>query len=202
MKLFLIRHGESENNKGRLYSGQCNPKLTELGKRQAESIRPILEKVDFDAVYSSDLVRARETCSIALPNAEPIITEKIREFSIGSLESQPYYIPKGDNDGLYIELLKNRKAFDYSPYGGENIDDVIARFNKFLKEIETKSYENVAAFCHAGLITAVVCNILGALFDRDAVHCPNCAIVVLEFDGERWRLLVWNYGAELGEGKE
>ena len=76
MKLFLIRHGESENNFNKLYSGQCNPKLTELGKRQAESIRPILEKVDFDAVYSSDLVRARETCGIALPDAEPIEPKK------------------------------------------------------------------------------------------------------------------------------
>ena len=202
MKLFLIRHGESENNFNKLYSGQCNPKLTELGRRQAESIRPILEKVDFDAVYSSDLVRARETCSIALPNAEPIVTEKIREIAIGSLESQPYYLPKSDNDEFYIELLKNRNAFDYSPYGGENIDDVMLRFNEFLKELEEKRYENVAAFCHAGLITIVVCDILGALFDRDAVHCPNCAIVVLEFNGEKWRLLVWNYGAELGEGKE
>ena len=98
--------------------------------------------------------------------------------------------------------MKNRNAFDYSPYGGENIEDVMLRFNEFLKELEEKRYENVAAFCHAGLITIVVCDILGALFDRDAVHCPNCAIVVLEFDGERWRLLVWNYGAELGEGSE
>ena len=202
MKLFLIRHGESENNLYRLYSGQCNPKLTKLGREQAIAIRPILEKIDFDAVYSSDLSRAMETCELAMPGVKPIITKNIREIAIGSLESQPYYEPKGDNDEFYIELQKNRYNFDYSPYGGENFDDAVKRFKEFLKELETKQYENVAAFCHAAIIQIITCHILSAVFDRDAVHCPNCAINVLEFDGKKWRLLVWNYGAILGEGKE
>ena len=202
MKLFLIRHGESENNLNKRYSGQCNPKLTPLGCEQAKAIQPILEKINFDAVYSSDLARARQTCELALPGANPIITEKIREIAIGSLESKPYYVPKSDNDEFYIELQKNRYNFDYSPYGGESFDDVVKRFDEFLKEIESKPYENVAAFCHAGLITIITCHIVSALMDRDSVHCPNCAIVVLEFDGKKWRLLVWNYGAALGKGSE
>lgn len=202
MKLFLIRHGESENNFNKMYSGQCNPKLTELGRSQAKSIRPILEKVKFDAVYSSDLSRALETCSLAMPGVEPIVTEKIREFAIGELENQPYYIPKCDDDEFYLNLQKNRKDFNYAPYGGENFNDLISRFKEFLKEIESKPYENVATFCHAGLITAVVCHVVSAVFDRDGVNCPNCAIIVLEFDGEKWRLLVWNYGAKIGLGAE
>ena len=197
MKLFLIRHGESENNYNRRYSGQCNPRLTELGRSQAEAIRPILEKIDFDAVYSSDLTRAVETCNIALPEATPILDNRLREFAIGNLEDQPHYIPKGDNDKYFIQFMKNCQAYDYSSYGGENFDDLIKRFNEFLKEIETKPYENVAAFCHAGLISAVTCHIISAFFDRSAIHCPNCAIVVLEYDGAKWRLLVWNYGAAL-----
>lgn len=202
MKLFLIRHGESENNFKKIYSGQCNPKLTELGRSQAESIRPVLEKIKFDAVYSSDLARALETCNIAMPDAEPIVTPKIREFAIGNLEDVPYYVPKGEEDEFYLNLQKNRREFNYTPYGGENFNDVIGRFKEFLKEIETKPYKNVAAFCHAGLITAVVCHVLSAIFERDAVYCPNCAIVVFEFDGEKWRLLVWNYGAQIGLGSK
>jgi len=202
MKLFLIRHGESENNLNKCYSGQCNPKLTPLGRKQAMAIRPILQKIKFDAVYSSDLSRALETCKLALPEATPILSKKIREIAIGSLEDQPYYEPKGEDDEFYIELQKNRYNFDYSPYGGENFDDTVKRFDEFLKELETKPYENVAAFCHAGLITIVLSHILSALVDRDSIHCPNCAINVLEFDGKRWRLLVWNYGAALGEGSE
>jgi broad specificity phosphatase PhoE len=202
MKLFLIRHGESENNFNRCYSGQCNPKLTQLGRSQAEKIRPILKNIKFGAVFSSDLIRALETCELALPDANPVVTPKLREIAIGSLENQPYYIPKSDDDKYYIELQKNRKAFDYSPYGGESADDVVKRFCEFLKELETKPYENVAAFCHAGLITIVIGHILSAFLDREAIHCPNCSINVLEFDGEKWRLLVWNYGAQLGEGSE
>ncbi len=202
MKLFLIRHGESENNLNRHYSGQCNPELTPLGIEQAKAIRPVLEKIKFDAVYSSDLTRALDTCFTAMPNAKPIITPKLREIAIGDLENRPYYVPKGDNDEFAIELHKNRQSFDYSPYGGENKKDVIKRFCEFLKELESKPVQNVAAFCHAGLITIVTGYILSANLDRDAIHCPNCNIVVLEFDGNKWRLLVWNYGAEIGIGTE
>lgn len=200
MKLFLIRHGESECNLNHRCSGQCNPKLTKLGRQQAESIRHILEKIDFDAVYSSDLTRALETCNIALPNAKPILTKKIREFAIGKLENQPNQIIQDENGNFLEDFIKCHNTFDYSPYGGENFDDVIKRFNEFLKELETKPYKNVAAFCHAGVITAITCHVLSAIINRDAIHCPNCAIVILEFDGTKWNLLVWNYGAELGMG--
>lgn len=202
MKLFLIRHGESENNLKGCYSGQCNPKLTDLGREQAKAIRPILENIKFDIVYSSDLARALETCTLTLPDAEPIITEKIREIAIGDLEDKPYFQPKSDNDEFYITLQNNRQNFDFLSYGGETFDDVVNRFNEFLKEIELKPYQNVAAFCHAGLITIVTSHILSARMDRDAIHCPNCAINVLDFDGKKWRLLVWNYGAALGLGTE
>lgn len=199
MKLFLIRHGESENNYNRLYSGQCNPKLTELGRKQAEAIRPILSDINFDAVYSSDLVRARETCSLALPNAQPIITKLMREISIGDLESQPYYIMKDENDEYGKELFKNRKAFNYAPYGGENADDVKERIAKFFKELEDKPYENVACFCHAGISTILLSYVLSADIDRDAVYCPNCAVNVFECNNGKWRLSAWNYGSKADE---
>ena len=91
MKVFFIRHGESVNNLTKRYSGQCDTPLTDKGREQAKAIRPILADIDFDIVYSSDLSRARETCGLALPNAEPIITKKIREIALGEYESRPYF---------------------------------------------------------------------------------------------------------------
>ena len=100
------------------------------------------------------------------------------------------------------ENKKEKKLPDKDYYRKAEKKDVIKRFCEFLKELESKPLQNVAAFCHAGLITIVTGYILSANLDRDAIHCPNCNIVVLEFDGNKWRLLVWNYGAEIGIGTE
>ena len=48
----------------------------------------------------------------------------------------------------------------------------------------------------------VLSKILGADIDRFSVICPNCSISVLDYDGEKWRLAWWNYGARLGESSE
>lgn len=202
MRLFVIRHGESECNFNKRYSGQCNPKLTERGEKQAESIRPVLKNIKFDAVYSSDLIRAMQTCKIALPDSKPIVTKLVREIAIGELEDQPVYVPKSENDEFAIELRKNRLAFDYSPYGGESAEDVKKRIVEFLKELEGKNYENVALFCHAGFTTILLSYVLGAQVDREAISLPNCAVNVFENVNDKWSLLVWNYGGEFGEVSE
>ena len=201
MKLFLVRHGESENNFHKRYSGQCDTPLTDLGREQARAVRPILGGIDFDAVYSSDLCRARETCNIALPSVTPLLTTKIREIALGSYENLPYYNENDDREEVR-EYLKNRELFNFASYGGENTSDVKKRISEFLKELENKSYENVAAFCHAGFMTIVLSYVLGADVDRFSVICPNCSVCVLDYDGEKWRLACWNYGAKMGESSE
>ena len=47
MKLFFIRHGESEANLAMRYAGQFDTKLTENGREQAMKIRPVLAEIPF-----------------------------------------------------------------------------------------------------------------------------------------------------------
>ena len=61
MKLFLVRHGQTVSNVAGVYAGQTDVILTDAGRAQAMKIRPILEKFQFDKVYSSDLSRAIDT---------------------------------------------------------------------------------------------------------------------------------------------
>ena len=66
LRIYLVRHGQSEANVTETMSGHCPTPLTELGRAQAEAIGKKLlaihPKVDF--VYSSDLARASETAEI------------------------------------------------------------------------------------------------------------------------------------------
>jgi hypothetical protein len=85
----MVRHGESENNLKKLFSGQQDCPLTEKGCKDAESIRSFMSKFKFDKVYSSDLCRTIQTAKIALPNCELETTALLRERALGTLENQP-----------------------------------------------------------------------------------------------------------------
>ena len=66
MKLYVIRHGQSEGNIRGVFSGWLQHNLTEKGREDARKAGRIIEKVKFDKVYTSDLNRAIETAKTAI----------------------------------------------------------------------------------------------------------------------------------------
>ena len=59
MRLFMIRHGESINNLLKRYTGQSDVPLTELGREQAEAIRPVLADIPFGRVLLMGVTQKR-----------------------------------------------------------------------------------------------------------------------------------------------
>ena len=187
MKLFMVRHGQSEANIGTCYTGQTDVKLTELGEEQAAQIRPILADIPFDKVYCSDLIRTAETCRIALPGAECEYTKLLREYDVGSLAGIDYRT---------IERIQSDNPSekpDYTHYGGENAIVVGRRLQAFLKIIEESGYECIAAFTHYGIINCMFRYVTQTDPVQNSIDCGNCSVHVFEFDGEKWRVLALNY---------
>jgi len=191
MRLFMIRHGESEANMSQRYAGQSDVKLTENGREQAKSIRPILAEFSFDRVYSSDLKRASDTQKLALPGVEAILTPLLREFDVGTLTGRDYV---SFEKTAMETITKNR---DYREYGGESADMVCDRVKKFLSLLEEDPCENVAAFAHNGVLICMLRHVLGTAFDYSSTFSGNCAIHVFSYSGGKWRLLAWNYKRDL-----
>lgn len=187
MKLFLIRHGQSVANLNQTYTGQSDVPLTETGRKEAEAIRPVLERFTFDRVYSSDLSRAADTQRLALPGVEGIRTPLLREFDLGSLVGQSIAEVRKQ---WGAQLSKTR---DYSPFGGESTQDVCRRLREFLTMLEEDPCDCVAAFAHGGVLGCMMQLVLGVDYDRAVMRSQNCAIHVFDFDGTRWRLVAWNY---------
>jgi len=178
-------------NRDGIRVGQMDIPLTDLGREQAKAIRPILAKIPFDRVYASDLSRAVETQSLALPGRMPITTSLLREYDIGSLAGMPIVNPDLPDDE-YI-----RSTRDFTAYGGENPAMICDRVEKFLRIAESDPCENAAVFAHNGTLGAMLQAVLGAEIDQNAVNSKNCAIHVFEYKNGRWVLLSWNYMAEL-----
>ena len=77
MKLYLIRHGETDYNKMKRNQGQIDIPLNEYGRELARKTREGLAEVPFDLCLCSPLSRARETAEIILEGRDiPIITDK------------------------------------------------------------------------------------------------------------------------------
>jgi broad specificity phosphatase PhoE len=88
--MYVVRHGESEWNVKKLIQGHKGSPLTEQGKSQVRALADALTSIRFDAVYSSDLSRARDTAEmIALERKLAVrTTEALRERSYGAFEGR------------------------------------------------------------------------------------------------------------------
>ena len=193
MKLFLVRHGQTTANVAGLIYGQLDYPLTDLGREQALSIRPILGKFEFDRVYSSNLSRAIETQQIAVPGVEGIRTPLLREFEVGKLTGLTYE----EAEEKYAPQLASARTNGYDWFGGESYEQILSRMRQFLDILEADPCENVVAFSHNGFIGFMLQLVLGSKFSRSTVKSANCAVHVFEFDGKQWKLLAWNYMSEI-----
>lgn len=183
MVLFLIRHGQTTANEAGVYSGQTDVMLTEQGRAQAETLRPLLAGYEFDRVYSSDLTRAVDTQRLVIPGREGIRTPLLREIDVGAAA--------GCSFGEIWEKYGNPKG-DFTPFGGENFAQTTERLRNFLSQLEAEPCERVAAFAHGGLMKSMLHIVMGTQANVDPVINGNCNVAVFRFDGKRWLLLAWN----------
>lgn len=188
MLLYMIRHGQSEANAAGIHSGWGQYRLTEKGESDAAEAGEKLRGIKFDRVYTSDLIRAMRTREIALPDAEPTVTELIREKNVGSVVGMS---PEECRE-RYGEVYVNARATgDFSVFGGETLEDHRDRVLKFLKMLEADPCERVAAFCHYGTILRMYSI---AMKNNDTAHpvCKNCCITVFEYSDGEWSLKEWD----------
>jgi broad specificity phosphatase PhoE len=86
--LLLVRHGETDWNADGRLQGHTDRPLTDFGRRQARQLAEELDSEGLDAIYSSDLARARETADIVGERLElPVVVDPdLREKDWGNWE--------------------------------------------------------------------------------------------------------------------
>ena len=181
MKIWITRHGQTNLNKAKLMQGLTDEPLNETGRMQAGRMREKIGDISFDAVYASPLCRAIETaCIIGNTSRDQVITDpRIIEVDFGKYEGMPY-LGMGARMTLYWMLPEIFPA----PETVEPVSSMILRSSSFLKELETRDYENVLVVCHGGIIRAL----RGFLEDRKSgirwrPKPINCEVLVYESAG-------------------
>ena len=184
MKVFVIRHGESETNKKGLLTGWLDVSLTEKGEAEAGKVGRLLSNVSFDKIYVSDLSRAKATAKIALPECEYETFAELREINVGSISGKP-------RDSIKNIDKETVKKDGYRIFGGESPEEFDGRVKAFMKLLEGQSCENIAVFSHAGVLRKMLNTVLGTDVPRKNLLCKNCTVAVFEYSGNTWMLHSW-----------
>ena len=193
MFVYVVRHGQSETNVSGKRAGQTDVKLTPKGYEDAKMAGRLIGAVPFDRVFSSDLIRARETARTALPTYEPELDRNLREIDIGRIAG---YTNDECTRIFGPEWKENLKCHNYGPYGGENEQQLMGRakaFMQFLESIEDQC-KNVAVFTHGGIIHCMFWYVMGVSIDWHKTPVWNGSVTIFELNDGYWRLQGFNIG--------
>lgn len=182
--VFIVRHGETEWNMKRLIQGQKDSALTELGINQAKELAKELQKIKFDLVFSSDLLRAKKTAEIIVTehNLAVETTELLRERAFGKLEGKPVEALRFF-ENLFAKL-KHEEMFSYkSAPDIESDEELVTRLITFLREaVIAHAGKKILIVTHGGIMRAFLIK-LGITDYKNPVWVGNAGYIKLETDG-------------------
>lgn len=158
--ILLARHGESDWNRDQRWQGHADRPLTELGRRQARELAERLAGTDLDAVYSSDLRRARETAEIIgrTHRLDVKTMPALREVDVGSWSG----LTRAEAEERYPEAYLRWTAGEEGWDDGETYDELRDRVLRAVREIAADHPgERVLVLAHGGSIRAIHAAVLG-----------------------------------------
>ncbi|MGD9667173.1 MAG: histidine phosphatase family protein [Synergistaceae bacterium] len=199
-KIYLIRHAKPDlPHNGKLYYGSTDYPLSEDGIMMARSLSKDLKDLEVNAVFSSDLKRARDTAEIALAGRffEIRQVRGLREIHLGEWEGRSFDEVRSTWNDIYE---KRGISFDsVGPPGGESFKDLQKRTVPAFEDILSGNPSgNILVFAHGGVIWSLMCNYFGfKLNDIFFYPMDFCGIHLIERNGEFMKLIKYNWSSSL-----
>lgn len=165
-ELWLVRHGETVWNAEHRLTGWADPPLTARGADQARNLGVFLRERSYDAVWSSDLLRARHTAELAFGRARE--DARLREIDFGELDGLDWH----SLDRSWRDLLLHRFD-DFHPPGGESAAAFSRRVVEFVDQLSPGRH---LVFTHGGVV-----RLLLRLMGQDQ-FLPNASVATLSWD--------------------
>lgn len=153
MKIYLLRHGQTEGNRRGRYIGTTDEPLLE------ESVRALSQRTALpapDALYVSPMLRCRQTARVLYPNREQILADDLRECDFGMFENKNYR--ELANCREYQAWIDSGGTLPFP--GGESLESFQKRcvhaFCEILKAAQKNGCRTIACVIHGGTIMAVL----------------------------------------------
>ena len=195
--IYLLRHGAIADDYRARFVGQIDPPLAPAGRLDAVRTGAALRRLTIDAVYCSDLQRARQTAAgIARGSALPVHARRaLREIALGDWEG----MQRSAVAARYPEPYAQRGAnlANYRVPGGESFADCQRRVVHAWREIVASDAQRIVVVGHAGANRALLCQLLGRpLAELFAIAQDYGAINVVTWQDENSTVLRVNGRAD------
>ncbi len=183
-RCFLIRHGETEWSLNHRHTGRTDLPLLPEGRLQAASLRSRLAEHRFALVLESPLLRARETCRLALPDARPEVDADLAEWDYGAYEGRTTPEIRADRPGWEL--------FTDGALEGEDLDAVARRVDRVIDRVRSVDGESVC-FAHGHVLRVLAARWAGwSPLDGRGLLLDPASISVLGWDRETPVIAEWN----------
>ena len=194
-KLYLIRHGETKQNKTGILMGSTDTPLNDQGREQARQLRDRINALAIDTLFSSPLQRAVETANLVFGEQVPIITDSsIQEFHFGEWEGMHFSeIAKHYPDVWQLWLTDWEKT--HIP-GGEVFAAFQQRVIGFVEEmVSYNPGKNLAIVSHGGCIRSLLAHFFCGSVSKGywKFKVDNATLTEIEFMGSLPILIRFNY---------
>lgn len=146
MKIYVVRHGETELNRSDCLTGRLDYSLTENGIKEAKKVAKKFENIKIDLIISSPLERCRQTAKIISEDKIPIIySEKLLGRDHGEFTGIPKNKINFDDYWNYNKNIKYKKA--------ESVKDLCNRVVSLIIELKAKyKNKNIVLVTHSGIM--------------------------------------------------
>ena len=201
-KIYLVRHAEAEGNLYRLVQGHFNGVITKRGYEQIRALRRRFEGVQIDAVYSSDLFRARTTArAVSEPRGLEIrLRKELREMNLGWWEGRTWQeVAALDKEQLHnFHLDLEHFTVRDGETGAQVRDRLLSALRCIAAENEGKT---VAVFSHGAAMRILLGTLRGMTLGQidQSVLGDNTAVTLLEAENGELREVYGNDNSHLTE---
>ena len=179
-RIHFIRHGITQDNIEGVYCGITDTPLCDDGKEQLRNMKEEYDYPQTQFVFTSPLIRCKETAKILYPDLEPIVIEGLTEYNFGEFEGK-----------TAEELQKKQPSFEawlrgepgVRPPFGESNEDFARRvcecFIKIVDGVIKTGTEDLVIVTHGGVISTILSNFgLPEASVSDWLTPPGCGYTI------------------------
>lgn len=167
MNIYLLRHGQTEENRKGTYYGNLDVSLNEIGISQGNKAKEFFSNIKLDKVYVSDKKRTLEMATLVLGQGqkeiEVIQDKRISETNFGDFEGKTYQ----EIQKLYPKecMCWQNNWKEFQPPKGESYIMLCERVKSFMEHIKKLECDNILICTHSGVIRAMYCYIMNEDID-------------------------------------
>ena len=152
LKIHLIRHGATDANyDGRYIGCKTDLPLAPEGLNELRMLKDDIDYPEIERLYSSPMLRCRQTGAVLYPDFEPVMVEDLKEYDFGSFENKT--AAELESNPNFIPWTSGRLS---APPGGEDNSGFIKRicvgFNKIVLDMIESGLTESAVIMHGGAI--------------------------------------------------